>query len=302
MKNELFNQVLSKLDFLLASNININGYNIQILGIMFMDFTFPWICKSHYHDFYELHYILDGECHAEINREHFLVQPGYYYITKPGVIHSQHSTSHVGFAIRWKIDGSQEFKKANIDHNFRIYKYLKRINDACHQSLCDSDLQFQDKILSIAMDADKNNHFVTQLSVITLLVTIPELLPCSAMTMKEMGKLCDNQESIVEACVRYITDNCLQDINVEDVAESVHLSYGYVSRVFKQKMGFTINKEINQARLKKAQYFLLSSSESIQGIAHRVGFSTENYFSTVFKKTFQCSPTEYRKSQRRLDE
>ena len=239
---------------------------------------------------------------ADINRVHFTFQKGNFYIVKPGVIHSQSSLFHTGFAIRWKIDETSECRVTNIDHHFRMSKYLERMNSVCHRLINDSELQVQDRILSIAMDSDKNNHFATQLSVLTFLIMIPDLSSCSLTSIKELDKVCDVQESIVDMCVRYITDNCLLDIDVDDVAEYVHFSYGYVSRAFRNKMSITINKLINRARLHKAQYYLISSNESIQCIAHRVGFSTENYFSLVFKKAFQCTPTEYRKIQRRLDE
>ncbi len=304
MKPEWMYQVLSKLDFLLGYDLNINGYSIQILGVMFMDFTRPWACRPHHHDFYELHYILDGECQATANKVRYTAFPGSYYVTQPGLLHSQRSEWHIGFAIRWKI---QEDKlcnsKMNLDQNFRIHNYIHRMNDSCNSVREDPDSLVLNKLLSIAVNADKNAHLVTQMELISLLFSLPELMMSQNGTAgSHLETVDENQEGVVERCIRYIADNCQTDIDVNDVANHVHLSYGYVSRLFRQKMQMTINEHISLARLNKAQYYLISSNESIQSIANLLGFNSESYFSVAFRKAFQCSPTEYRKSRRRLSE
>lgn len=304
MKPEWTYQALNKLDFLLGYSLNINGYAIQILGVMFMDFTRPWDCRPHYHDFFELHYILDGECHATVNKVSFTALPGTYYVMQPGSLHAQRSQWHIGFAIRWKLEEDKLCNlKVNLDQNYRIHNYIQRMNDSCNCVREDPDSYFFNKLLSIAMNADKNAHLVTQMELISLLLSLPELLmEQNDASGNHPETIDENQEGIVERCVRYIADHCHTAINVNDVANHVHLSYGYVSRLFRKKMQVTINEHISFARLYKAQYYLISSNESVQEISSRLGFNSESYFSVAFRKAFHCTPTEYRRSHRRLSE
>lgn len=57
----------------------------------------------------------------------------------------------------------------------------------------------------------------------------------------------------------------------------------------------SLNSFIRKLRLQKATELLLQTEENISQIAFEVGFSDPKYFSRVFTKTYQQSPTEYRK-------
>ena len=65
-------------------------------------------------------------------------------------------------------------------------------------------------------------------------------------------------------------------------------------------MGCSIIEYIQHSKLERAKYLLTSSDMSVDGISVELGFSSRNYFTTLFKKQVGMLPTEYRKANVRL--
>ncbi|MNX33121.1 Sensor histidine kinase TodS [compost metagenome] len=88
-----------------------------------------------------------------------------------------------------------------------------------------------------------------------------------------------------------------ENFNVDDIAKSIGISRVQLYRKVKALLGCSITDYILSRRLKKASYLLINESYSISEITYMVGFSTPNYFSTVFKGKYGLSPTEFKKNK-----
>jgi AraC-like DNA-binding protein len=65
-------------------------------------------------------------------------------------------------------------------------------------------------------------------------------------------------------------------------------------RKVKAVLGLNVNDYILGVRMQKAKYLLLNEHLSISEISFKVGFSSQAYFSTVFKSKFGTTPSEYK--------
>lgn len=102
--------------------------------------------------------------------------------------------------------------------------------------------------------------------------------------------------TIVAKAKQYILQHFAEDINRNDVANSVYLTPNYLSKLFNKETGITIRDYINQLRIDEAKRQLNATSKAISTIAMDVGFENVSYFSTVFKKYCGCNPDAWRKS------
>ena len=110
----------------------------------------------------------------------------------------------------------------------------------------------------------------------------------------ESGSI-DYQDSIFRQIFDYISNNyMLPDCSASMLAERFHFSADHISRLFKRYTGETLNVYINKRRMEYALELLRNPVLSINEIAIRSGFRNQNYFSRVFRKQLQVSPTEYR--------
>ncbi len=93
---------------------------------------------------------------------------------------------------------------------------------------------------------------------------------------------------------QFITDHSHEDISLEALARKVDLSPIYISKMFKEKLGINYIDFLTECRIGKAKKLLADPEKSLKSIALEVGYHEPNYFSKVFRKMNDISPTEYR--------
>lgn len=105
----------------------------------------------------------------------------------------------------------------------------------------------------------------------------------------------------VEQCKDYIALNRTKKFSLNDVADAVGKNPSYLSRVFSEQTGMTMQEYALEIRLEAAANILEYSNESIGGIAEYLSFPSQSYFGDRFKKKYGITPAEYRKQHKIRD-
>lgn len=98
--------------------------------------------------------------------------------------------------------------------------------------------------------------------------------------------------------MKYINDNLSVQLRAGDIAKKFRYAPESLSRDFKNAVGTSIKKYIDQVIMQKAQLLLLSSDLTIQQISNTLGFNDRNHFSKYFKQKSKISPSDYRRCNR----
>lgn len=88
--------------------------------------------------------------------------------------------------------------------------------------------------------------------------------------------------------------NLSKKCTLAEIAESVHMSPFYFHTVFRRLKGETPQVCLNRLRIEKAVELLLTSDQEIRSIAEECGFSSQSYFTEVFRKYMNMTPRVYR--------
>ena len=102
--------------------------------------------------------------------------------------------------------------------------------------------------------------------------------------------------SYVDACKEYIEKNLRKNLQVGDIAPAIGLSRTYLSRLFHQAEGITVQQYIQKERCRHAAQMLQYSDYSISQIAQYFGFSSQSYFGSCFQTWYGITPNAYRKA------
>ena len=94
---------------------------------------------------------------------------------------------------------------------------------------------------------------------------------------------------------KYIATHYHEKITIEMLCRQFFCSRSTLINSFRNSCSTTITQYILDIRMQKATEMLKSSNKSIKDIAMDCGFEDQNYFSKVFHKVYQKSPTEFRK-------
>ncbi|GAB6085885.1 AraC family transcriptional regulator [Alkaliphilus crotonatoxidans] len=94
--------------------------------------------------------------------------------------------------------------------------------------------------------------------------------------------------------INYIHNNLGEDLTLERVAEHVNLSRCYFCTQFKKETRLSFSNYLAHARIEKSKFLLTHSDKSILDIAILLGFNSQNYFTTQFKKFTGMTPKKFR--------
>lgn len=92
----------------------------------------------------------------------------------------------------------------------------------------------------------------------------------------------------------YIDEHYAEKISLEQIAAQSHVNSTYMSELFKKEMGVRLIDYINNLRVIHACEYLRFSNYSMGQIAELCGFNDQNYFTKVFKKFLNTTPSNYR--------
>ncbi len=104
----------------------------------------------------------------------------------------------------------------------------------------------------------------------------------------------ESRADVVEQLKDYIAKHLDENITRADLARTVYLSEGYVSRIFLKETGISLPNYIAERRIEKAKEYLEHSALPVSRIATEVGYNNFSYFSRTFRELTGCTPNEYR--------
>lgn len=102
------------------------------------------------------------------------------------------------------------------------------------------------------------------------------------------------ERDLAELTMKYIHRNYNQKFTIKDLCVYFHCSKSTLINSFEDRYGVSINRYITRFRLEQASMLLSQSDATICEIAQQCGFSDQGYFSKVFQKEFQMTPSAYR--------
>lgn len=106
----------------------------------------------------------------------------------------------------------------------------------------------------------------------------------------------------IQVIEQYILENYDKDLSLTTLADLVYLNPKYMSDIFSQEKGISLNKYIRNIRLNKAAELLLSSNKKISDISNSVGYSNVSYFCKLFNEEFGYTPELFRKERPNINE
>lgn len=92
--------------------------------------------------------------------------------------------------------------------------------------------------------------------------------------------------------MNYLQQHCEQEDVLENLSVSMSMNREYMSKIFKKETGQSLSQRLQEIRMKKAYQLLSTTHLKIYEIAEQCGYNSSQYFSSVFTKYYQCSPSD----------
>lgn len=93
----------------------------------------------------------------------------------------------------------------------------------------------------------------------------------------------------------YLDTHYQEQIRLDSLAEQFYINKFYLTKVFKEQFGLSIQNYLLEKRITHAKHLLRFTDNTLENIAMECGMGAPYYFSRMFKKIEGISPSEYRK-------
>lgn len=244
------------------------------------------ISSNHYHPYYELLYVVSGEFRYFINDTALRVTANNVILVKKNFIHK---------AI-FDTNNPCTFYFLNFPENIitpEHHAILNELFDNYQLDFKNDNFMVGMLFLKICREFNKTQIYWQK----NIYYQLNELIIMLYRASLLQNKMLAITSSPIKKSIRFINE-CINKheashISLESVADHCHLSTTSLSKKFKKETGINFKNYVVTSQVLYAQKLIDTTSLPITEIAFLCGFPDSNYFSTVFKRVTQISPSQY---------
>lgn len=234
-------------------------------------------------EYYKFHYILDGRGIFEINGQRYELKKGQGFLVTPDTVCYYEADEHEPWTYCWigfnGIKAASLIRQAQLSDESPIYTWEK------------SEF-FEQSIQQMKQSREMKAGRELQLTGL-LYLWLSAMINCRGSELKQKAK--DNsKEHYISQVVHFIEVNYANKITIQSIAQFIGLQRSYLSSLFKEEMGISLQDYLISYRMRKACELLSNTSLMVGDIARSVGYEDPLLFSKMFKKSLRMSPSEYR--------
>ena len=237
------------------------------------------------HDAYLLLYVNKGKFFLEQYDKSYVLEEGQYLLLDKRFPHTYYFRKDTISEIFWMhISGTQTMDMVNRIQTLQPLPVIG-INSQIAQLLeqCISTMRSVDCSL-----------FSVGAGIISALYTV-----MNDLYDEKLNEGCPPEEAAFRSEFEKIMDfavdrNQLSQLSLDAICNRMHMNKFYFSHKFKEYYGISPMKYVAALKLEKAKQFLRSTDMKVVTIAQLCGFSSNSYFSNVFRKEFGMTPEQYR--------
>lgn len=250
---------------------------------------------KHYHEQFEIYYLLSGERFYFIENRTYHVKKGDIVLIDKNLLHKTNATNiHSHERILIQIDSNLLSSFNENPDDIDLY-YCFQTKQNVYSLDPEEQLWVENHLFNTLKENKvKNDGYLTYTKILILELLI--FLNRIAKSKKNFKNAYPDQtHKKMSEIAAYINSHYSSDLTLNKVAEYFNYSPTYLSKSFKDVTGFNFVEYKNNIRIKEAGKLLQQSNLNVTEIAGRVGYNNLTHFGRTFKKITGYSPLKYKR-------
>lgn len=251
----------------------------------------------HHRDSWELSYVICGRGERIIGGVTSSFEEGDLVLVVPNMDHG------------WFFNPSYTDKDGNIECITVMWTTELMIQlSAIFPEWKDVVEKFQNQKMSVLFNHNENKELVNALYALAreksysassrLMELIIRITGSLHNISEEIGSVKLSQaESRLQQINVYTCCNYARQVSIDEIASHVGMNRSAFCTFFKKQTGNTYVSFLNEYRLKVAYHLLANTDSNISTVCWQCGFNDLAYFDKLFKKAFDTSPSEIKRSK-----
>lgn len=225
----------------------------------------------HFHNNYELLYILSGDITAIIDTHTENLHAGDFALILPNQIHSYQTPQNSKV---WIGVFSEDY----------VFQFSSQINKKVgEQAKFKCDPVIRDYVLHLLIEKDTRDIYLLKSCFYAICDQYHK-------NVNLIAKQFDNDNLICKV-VDYVSSNFKTNITLNNMSHDLGYEYHYLSRRFHSIFSMNFCQFVNQYRVNYAKELLAQNYGSITDIAFESGFQSVRSFNNIYKKLSGVSPS-----------
>ena len=278
----------------LANFISIN----KIVTIHYYEFSKNFSFEGESHNFWEMVYVDKGQVNIRAGLNEFTLKQGQVAFHKPNEFHTI-STDGVNAAEVFVIafvcsSSSMEFFKNYVSSlPSDLKKQMFSLISECLSTF--EVMPITGVELIIKKDAPIGSQQMIRIHLEEFLIML--IREADARTHPGFFPSKESMENhLVSQMISFAEENVYEKLSVQDLCTHFNYSRAYLSGIFKASTKMTVGEYITRLKIKESKKLIRMNNYTFAQISDMLKFDNQHYFSKVFKKVTNFTPSQYKDS------
>lgn len=262
-----------------------NEYDINLRYCGYEECSPHFKMNPHIRSEYLIHYVTQGEGTFTCGGQTYAIRPNDIFIIYPSQVASYKTNPELPLHFSWFAFASEKAEQ--------LLSLLGFSEDVLVQKLHPqySIEEYIHHLVTLLNSPKYHNEFEIQSIIYSIMSNLEQSYSLSDNYRK-------NDHTVMSVHVKkaksYIKCNYIYPITVAEVARHVGLERSYLSKIFHQCTGTTLQKYLLNVRIERSRFLLAHTDYTVKEISFSVGITDEYYFSRMFRQVTGMPPSQYR--------
>lgn len=248
----------------------------------------------HWHEAMEILFCLNGEVTIHVDHETITLSHNQLIVFDSREVHSIHSHSNLYMFLCIHVDKKQ----------LSVYcPDLELYHIRCRPVPLNSPKSTQYiHLCQLAHDLTRTNIKDESTSAMrsdgTALLMLADMIRYFSVYSPPGTTVTQNQPNdAIREIITYVNEHYMEKITLDDMAAQTGFSREYFCRFFKQHMGITFLRYLNEVRISHARRLLTTTDLPVSEVMSKSGFANQTIFNRLFKELYGMTPRQSRSNK-----
>lgn len=262
----------------------LKNIDVQLLYITRSRYDRQWQSVMHTHPFTELFYVVEGQGKFHIENDTYLVKSNDFIIINPNIMHTEANDGENSLEyIALGIEGLSFHAEGSHRQHYSMYNFKKYRDEMM--------FYMKSMIRELHKKEEGYQEICTNLlETLILLILRNTKSQFAAVSSDRVSREC----TFIE---QYIDEHFSENISLDTLSNLTYMNKYYMVHIFKKHKGIPPINYLIERRIAEAKYLLETTNYPVAKVAQAIGFSSQSYFSQVFRKELGMTPLQYRREK-----
>lgn len=277
----------------------------SITSIHYFEFDDEFVDTIESHEPWELVYVDRGECTVIADDKTVSLKQGEMYFHKPHELHMLKTIKGIApnvFIIVFSSlsDSMRFFEDRKLEASMSTKQHIAAI---IHEASTTFELPFNNpRMQELKLKSDNSLWAGPQTILLRLELMLIEIVRSSGYYSSERKMFFPKdivEDEFTIQIIAFMEERLYSKLSMDELSRRFSFGKTYISKHFMKSCGYSIIDYFNMMKINEAKRLIRETKYNFFEISEMLMFSNSHYFSTLFKKYTDMTPSQYKKSCKR---